>query len=211
MNKGVTKFIGVVTIMFLIGTVTGCSVRFFRGHPEDLDKISKLSSKVYELEEAKALLERRLRNEIRDKRVKLDLTKRGLVITFVDEILFDSGKAVLNEEGLPVLDKVVGVIKQKVPDRNIGIEGHTDNQPIKYSGWKSNWELSTARATTVLHYLEDGGIVPRKLQATGYGEYRSVASNDTKEGRRQNRRVEIVILPAAGYDKAPYSEEPEIK
>ena len=211
MNKGAIKFIGIVAIIFLISSVTGCSVRFFRGHPEDLDKISELSSRVHELEEAKALLEKRLKDEIRNRQVKIDITKRGLVITFVDEVLFDSGKAVLKEEAGPILDKVVGVIKEKVADRNIGIEGHTDNEPIKYSGWKSNWELSTARATTVLHYLEDGGIKPRKLQATGYGEYRPVASNDTEEGRQENRRVEIVIMPVAGPGKISYGEEPEIK
>ena len=207
MNKGAIKFIGIVTIIFLIGALTGCSVRFFRGHPEDLDKISELSGRVSELGEAKALLEKRLRNEIRNKQVKLDITKRGLVITFVDEVLFDSGKAVLKKKGIPILDKVVSVIKQKVADRNIGIEGHTDNQPIKYSGWKSNWELSTARAATVLHYLENTGVNPKKLQATGFGEHRPVASNDTKKGRRQNRRVEIVILPARGAGKVVYGED----
>ena len=83
-----------------------------------------------------------------------------------------------------------------MPDLNIGIEGHTDNEPIEYSGWKSNWELSTARALSVLHYLADQeGIAPQRLSAVGYGEYKPVASNDTKEGRRLNRRVEIVILP----------------
>jgi chemotaxis protein MotB len=88
------------------------------------------------------------------------------------------------------------VLLKEVADRDIGIEGHTDNQPIKYSGWKSNWELSMARATSVLHYLVDKkGLAPQRVAATGYGEYRPVATNDTEEGRRLNRRVEIVILP----------------
>jgi chemotaxis protein MotB len=79
---------------------------------------------------------------------------------------------------------------------DVGIEGHTDNVPIKVSGWKSNWELSSARAMSVLHYLVDRkGIAGNRVAAIGYGEFRSVASNDSKEGRRQNRRVEIVILP----------------
>ena len=211
MKRGIIKFIGLVVSIVLIGAMTGCSVRFFRGHPKDLDRISELSGRVSELGEAKALLEKRLRSEIRDKQVKLDITKRGLVITFVDEVLFDSGKAVLKKKGVSILDKVVSVIKQKVADRNMGIEGHTDNQPIKYSGWKSNWELSTARAATVLHYLENTGINPKKLQATGFGEHRPVASNDTKKGRQQNRRVEIVILPARGAGKAFYGEEPQVK
>ena len=213
MRKNIIKFISVVVSVFLVVAITGCSVKFYRGHPEDLDKISELKGRVQDLREAKALLERRLRDEIRAKQVKLDITKRGLVITFVNEVLFDSGKAVLKKGAYPILDKVASVIKEKVPDRNIGIEGHTDNQPIKYSGWKSNWELSTARAATVLHYLEDTGIDPRKLQATGFGEYRPVASNDTPQGRQQNRRVEIVILPG-DISKISYGEElpePDIK
>ncbi len=193
-------------MIFLSLSLAGCSVRFYRGHPEDLEKISELSDRVRELEETRDLLERRLESEIRDKQVKLDLTQRGLVITFIDEVLFDSGKAVLKSAAKPILDKVIAVVKAKVPDRNIGIEGHTDNQPIRYSGWKSNWELSTARATTVLHYLEDNGINPKQLQATGFGEHRPVASNSTAEGRQQNRRVEIVILPAAEIGKVPYQQ-----
>ena len=98
MRKGIIKLLGIAVSLVLIGAVTGCSVKFYRGHPEDLDKISSLSDKVDKLEEARSLLERRLRDEIRDKQVKLDITKRGLVITFVDEVLFDSGKAELKKE-----------------------------------------------------------------------------------------------------------------
>ena len=78
----------------------------------------------------------------------------------------------------------------------IRIEGHTDNVPISKSGWKSNWDLSAARAVSVLHYIVDEhNIEPTRLSATGYGEYHPVDSNETKEGRQRNRRVEIVILP----------------
>ena len=80
---------------------------------------------------------------------------------FVAEVFFDSGKADLRPEAYPILDKVAEFLKEEVPDRNVAIEGHTDNEPIKYSGWKSNWELSTARALSVLHYLVDKkGIDP---------------------------------------------------
>ena len=124
------------------------------------------------------------------------MAERGLVITFVAEVLFDSGKADVKKEADPILGKVATVIRAKVSDRDIGIEGHTDNVPITYSGWKSNWELSTARATSVLHNLIDNGrLRPEKLSAIGYGEYRPIASNDTDEGRQLNRRVEVVILP----------------
>lgn len=209
MRKGIIIFMSLAVCIFLIGAVSGCSVRIYKGHVDDLEKISKLSGKVQELQSAKDLLEKRLKKEIQDKQVKLKLTKRGLVITFLNEVLFDSGKAEVRKEAYSALDKVIEVIKEKVPDRYIGIEGHTDDQPIKYSSWKSNWELSTSRATTVLHYLENGGIEPVKLQATGFGEYRPVVSNKTKEGRQENRRVEIVIMPE-GINKISYEEEPVI-
>ncbi|MGB3112323.1 MAG: OmpA family protein, partial [Candidatus Omnitrophota bacterium] len=73
--------------------------------------------------------------------------------------------------------------------------GHTDNVPITYSNWASNWELSTARATNVLHYMESKGVSPDRLSATGYGEHHPVASNAAETGQARNRRVEIVILP----------------
>ncbi|MEK6845493.1 MAG: OmpA family protein, partial [Nanoarchaeota archaeon] len=109
---------------------------------------------------------------------------------------FDSGKAKIRAEAYPLLSKVCAILKDNLAQFNVGIEGHTDNVPIQRSGWKSNWELSTSRALNVLHYLvKDQGISPERLSAIGYGEYRSVAPNETKDGRKQNRRVEIVILP----------------
>ena len=142
------------------------------------------------------MLEERLSKEIGDKQVLLEMAGRGLVITMANDILFDSGKSKLKHNADSVLKRIASVIKEAVPDRNIGVEGHTDNVPIKYSGWKSNWELSAARATSVLHYLIDEcGIEPQKLSAIGYGEYRPIDSNETKEGRGKNRRVEIIILP----------------
>ena len=189
-----------------LGLTTGCGVNFFFGRPSDVKKIQELSGEMdrirrqkeaesNQLRDAQRMLEQRLQKEISDKQVKLEMAERGLVLTFVAEVLFDSGKATLRLEAKDTLGKVASVIREKVSDRDVGVEGHTDNEPIKHSGWKSNWELSTARATSVLHALEDGGVNPRHLVATGYGEYRPVTSNDTLEGRQQNRRVEIVILP----------------
>src|SRR3989338_6456179 len=84
---------------------------------------------------------------------------------------------------------------ENLSDFNIGIEGHPDPQPIKYSGWESNWELSSARALSVLHYLEEKNISGRRMSADAYGEFHPVASNDTKDEMKMNRRVEIVVLP----------------
>ncbi len=187
----------------------GCSIVIQKRLSSDVEKISELESKLSEtqkevqikqseleeLKKIKALLEKRLKEEIANKDVSLNLTNRGIVITLTSDILFDSGKADIKPEAYPVLDKVAYILTNKIADRNIGIEGHTDNQPIKYSGWKSNWELSLARAVNVLHYLEKKGVPPNRLTAIGYGEYKPIASNDTPEGRKKNRRVEIVILP----------------
>lgn len=193
-------------IVTVAAALSGCGVNFYAGRPTDVRRIQELSTELdrlrqqkereaQQLREAKSLLEQRLQREIADQQVKLEMAERGLVITFVAEVLFDSGKATLRSEAHRALDTVAQVIQQKVSDRDIGVEGHTDNEPIKHSGWKSNWELSTARATSVIHFFEAQGLNPRQLSAIGYGEHRPVVSNDSAEGRQKNRRVEIVILP----------------
>ena len=154
-----------------------------------------LEGQLADLERAKRALESSLSREIGDKKVTLEMAERGLVVTFLAEILFDSGRAKIKKQAMPILDKVSDVIKKVVPDLNIGVEGHTDNQPIKRSGWKSNWELSSHRALSVLYYLSSKGVNQARLSAIGYGEFQPVADNSTKAGRQLNRRVEIVILP----------------
>jgi chemotaxis protein MotB len=186
----------IILIIFIGLALSGCTFIFQKGRRSDVQKIAELSKQLDELDQTKKLLEDSLRQEIRDKQVRLQMMEKGLVITVVGDVLFDSGRAKIRQEAYPILDKVVNVLKENVPELNIGIEGHTDNEPIKHSGWKSNWELSTARALSVLHYLtESKGISPDRVSAIGYGEYRAVANNTTREGRQLNRRVEIVILP----------------
>jgi chemotaxis protein MotB len=184
-------FLSIVAI-----NLTGCTVIFQSGRQSDVKKIEKLEQQLDELNQAKKLLEERLSKEIEGNQVRLEMMEKGLVITFLSDVLFDSGKAKVKPQAATSLDQVVRVLKENVPDLNVGIEGHTDNQPIKHSSWKSNWELSTARALSVLHYLVDQKeIAPERVSAIGYGEYHPVASNDNKEGRQLNRRVEIVIIP----------------
>ena len=190
------KIVFFISVVMVALPLNGCTVILQKGRSVDVEKISRLKSELSALERAKKELEDRLSKEIADKEVKVEMLEKGLVITFVEEVLFDSGKAVLREDSLQKIDKVSNVIQTIVPDLSIGIEGHTDNQPIKHSTWKSNWELSSARALSVLHQLEEkGGVKPERLAAIGYGEFRPVASNDDKVGRQKNRRVEIVILP----------------
>lgn len=197
------------SIIFLSIALAGCTFIFQKGRRSDIQKIEDLSRQLDELSQAKSTLEERLKQEIKDKQVKLQMMDKGLVITVVGDVLFDSGKAKIRPEAYTILDKISGVLIENVPNLNVGIEGHTDNQPIKFSGWKSNWELSTARALSVLHYLaEDRQISPERVSAIGYGEYRPVASNDAAEGRQLNRRVEIVILPRIA--KAKQAQKAEV-
>ncbi|MDD3274985.1 MAG: flagellar motor protein MotB [Candidatus Omnitrophica bacterium] len=164
---------------------------------KEVQKVAAEKEKeISDLEEAQRELEKSLKKEIGEYKAKLQMTERGLVITFVSEIFFDSGKDKIKEGGKATLGKVAAVLNKDVPHSQVAVEGHTDNDPIKRSGWKSNWELSSARALSVLHYLiEQGKVNPRMLSADGYGEYHPVAPNDTPQNKRRNRRVEIVILP----------------
>jgi len=148
-------------------------------------QLSKRESTVDDLEKHLDLLE-----------VELAKTPKGITFTIAERVLFASGSATLTEQGQSVLGEVAAIIKERFGDREIDVEGHTDNVPISYSGWKSNWELGAARALSVLHYLIDGqGFDPAKSSATTYGEFRPVADNETEEGRQKNRRSVVVILP----------------
>jgi chemotaxis protein MotB len=143
-------------------------------------------------------LQKKLETEIQQGQVQLKEMKDRLTMTMVDKIIFPSGSADISAEGKKVLDKVISILKD-VKDKRIQVEGHTDNVKIVSDLKKrfpTNWELSTARATEVVRYLqEQGGINPELLSATGYGEYQPVAPNDTDEGKHKNRRIEIVLLP----------------
>ncbi|MBF0253346.1 MAG: OmpA family protein [Candidatus Omnitrophica bacterium] len=205
------KMLRVYSLFLMMGiffsfTMSGCAVNFYKQSPKSKTQIKELQAKVDELEALRQkekeqfeqtmdMLAKKLSSQISDRQVSLKMDNGSLIIVLSDNILFDSGKAVLKDDAKPVLNKVSEIIQSEVPNKNIGINGHTDNVPITYSKWKSNWELSSARATNVLYYMEETGLSPARLSATGYGEYRPAASNDTKEGRSMNRRVEIAILP----------------
>ena len=189
----------ILTGLFVL---SGCTFVIQKGRRSDIEKIEELSKNLEELNQARKLLEERLKQEIQDKEVRLQMLEKGLVITFVADVLFDSGKATIKPQYYPTLDKIAKVLEENLPYNYIGIEGHTDNEPIKYSGWKSNWELSTARALSILHYLVDEkGLSAERFSAIGYGEYRPIASNDTPQGRQLNRRVEIVVMPKMTKEK----------
>ncbi|MGA2143305.1 MAG: OmpA family protein [Brevinematales bacterium] len=118
-------------------------------------------------------------------------------VTLVGDILFDEGSDVIKPEGKAALDKIVKKLTD-AKDKFIRIEGYTDDlaiAPAYQSKYPSNWELSSARANAVLRYLIEKGVKPEMIKSTGYGKYNPVASNDTTEGRAQNRRIEVELVP----------------
>jgi chemotaxis protein MotB len=118
---------------------------------------------------------------------------RGVLISFGDAILFESGLVDIKDGAKPLLSSAASVIKKT--QNKIVIEGHTDNVPVGKSIYRSNWELSTARATSTLMYLlKEYNSSPERFSAAGYGEYKPVVSNATAEGRARNRRIDILFL-----------------
>lgn len=140
-------------------------------------------------------LSARLQKEIQADQVRIKELQGQLTVTMVDEILFASGSAEMHAQGRSTLEKIVGTL-QSVPDKRINVRGYTDNEPIGpalRARYPSNWELSTARSSDVVRFLQAKGIDPKRLEASGYAEYQPVAPNTTPAGRKENRRIEIVL------------------
>jgi chemotaxis protein MotB len=125
--------------------------------------------------------------------VDVGASREGIVISLAGNLLFDSGKSDLKPRGMTLLDTLAE--RLRTMPNEIRVEGHTDNIAIATPLYPSNWELSSARATTVARYLtEHDEIAPNRLSAAGFGEFHPVAPNDTREGRARNRRVDLVVL-----------------
>ena len=196
----------------------GCTINLAKRSPWDIQQLAELSDQLEqfktlarlkadeadELRHAKALLEQRLSSS----EVSIGYDERGLVTRMLDRVLFDSGKATLRRSAYSVLDRVAQVLHE-VPDQPVGIEGHTDNQPIKYSGWANNEALSLARANAVADYLiQKQGVDSARITTVGYGESHPITLNETVGGRQKNRRVELVILPqASGRSYRAHAEQ----
>ena len=157
----------------------------------------QLADLQQEKEAAARALEAQLRGVLKSKDITISELQGRLTVNILDRVMFDVGDTKVKPEGKAVLLKVAQLLKQ-VPDRPILVVGHTDNVPIglkSKSGCASNWELSTARATSAVRFLcEKGGIEARRVGAAGYGEHRPVADNATADGRARNRRIAIMIL-----------------
>lgn len=164
---------------------------------ESTVKLEKKSKEVEAASNTYKDLVQEMKGEIAKGQVTITELKGKLTMDVVDKILFDSGEAAVKEEGLAVLKRVVDILKN-VKDKNIHVEGHTDN--VKITGrlakkYATNWDLSYARAINVTKYLQQEGIDPKVLSATAFGEYQPIADNSTPEGRAKNRRIAIILLP----------------
>jgi chemotaxis protein MotB len=146
-------------------------------------------------------LTRSLAPELQDRSVSIQMSRDGLVISLREAGFFNSGSATPKPETVPALHKIAASLGQSAYD--LRVEGHTDNVPIHNADFDSNWELSTARATGIARLLLALNAVPaERLSAAGYAEFHPVASNATAEGRAQNRRVDIVVMPRTQIDFA---------
>ncbi|EXJ16892.1 flagellar motor protein MotD [Imhoffiella purpurea] len=132
-----------------------------------------------------------------------------LEITINTNLLFGSGSATLEPAARPVLQDVARILSKR--DARIHVEGHTDDRPISNSIYPSNWELSSGRAATVVNLFAQNGVDPRRMVAIGYAEYQPLADNDTEEGRSQNRRVEVIVLPGPSPHRDGTSEPERLR
>lgn len=190
-NRWIISYADLITLLLAFFLVLySINVTKYQEHkvsikPETVS--SKLSDKQLNLEKT---IQDKLHN-IED--VQLLKDSRGYILRINNDLLFDEGSSELNNNSEETLKKIVEILA-KIKNFVI-IEGHTDSTPIKTEKYPSNWELSTGRATNLIKYLvEKGNISPERLSAVGYGEYVPVADNTSNNGRKLNRRVDIIIL-----------------
>jgi chemotaxis protein MotB len=169
------------------------------------DQLAALQSQINDLEQQTNMtaqtakgLEDEMRGDLESKDVTISNLQGRLTVNILDNVMFDSGEAILKPDGQGVMRKIAAILAEH-PELKIHVIGYTDNVPIRpeaHSRFASNWELSTARALAAVHFLtERAGMDPRRVGAVGYGEFRPVADNTTSEGRAKNRRIAITILP----------------
>ena len=140
-------------------------------------------------------LRQELQKEIDAKEITITTLQGQLTVNLMDKILFASGKAEIKTDGKRVLDKIAQAFLNRYPDREIRVEGHTDNVPFRGSVL-NNWDLSTQRAISAVRYLQTrAGVDTARLAAVGYAYYRPIDTNKTPKGRSRNRRIEIIVMP----------------
>lgn len=171
------------------------------------DKTTKQLEEIEDFKKLKEEIEEYLKNNKMEQQILVDLETRGLLLRFKDNVLFDSGNAELKLVAKQTLKFIADLLKQdEFIEKYIRIEGHTDADPIINSKrFPTNWELSVTRASNVVRFLiEEAGMNPQKLSASGYSKYHPVAPNDIVENKAKNRRVDIVILRSEFVKSEPY-------
>jgi chemotaxis protein MotB len=139
-------------------------------------------------------LARKLKSMIDAGDLAIILRDGRMVLRLSNDILFDSGRADLKPEGKRALAEIADVLRT-IPGRDFQVAGHTDNEPIRYSHFRSNWDLSTTRALSVVNFLISSGLSANTLSAAGFGEFDPIDTNDTSSGKSHNRRTEITLQP----------------
>jgi chemotaxis protein MotB len=139
-------------------------------------------------------LAEKLRSMVDAGKIKVTVRNGRMLLALPNDILFDSGKVEVKKEGKDAIAEVAKVLAG-MTDRNFLVAGHTDNVPIKTARFRSNWDLSSARAVEVTRLLIEGGMNPKQLGAAGYADFDPAADNATPDGQKQNRRIEIVVEP----------------
>lgn len=157
------------------------------------DDLSAPPAVKKDLEQFKEKLEHMLSNQIANHTVALRIGRDGLVISLREAGFYDSGSATPHKDSEPILHRIATALIATPYD--VRVEGHTDNVPIHTEQFDTNWELSTTRATHLARLFIADGLAARRLSASGYAEFHPVAENATPEGRGQNRRVDVVVLP----------------
>ena len=161
-----------------------------------------------DLEHVRLELEQKLSSQVSTHTISIQMGRDGLVISLREAGFFSSGSATPKPESLPVLRQIAASLGHTLYD--LRIEGHTDNIPIHTTEFDSNWELSSARATRIARiFIDLNAISPERISAAGYAEFHPVAGNDTADGRAENRRVDLVVLPRTRINfSAPESAQP---
>jgi chemotaxis protein MotB len=166
--------------------------------------IEQMQQALRELDERKRAAEARVQ-EFRDLvarfkplvdtgKLTVKIVDGRMVVVLATDVLFASGSAKLSEAGTSALREVATLLAQ-LGDKRFQVEGHTDSVPISSRTFPSNWELAAARALTVVKTMVDAGMAPQRISGAAFGEFKPAASNETKEGQAQNRRIEIVLVP----------------
>ncbi len=156
-------------------------------------KVAETATTGIDIEDLRRQLEAAIGQELQTGQITMSVTPEGFVISLKELGFFDSGQAVLRPGAADKIGQIAKVLSRR--GLYLRVEGHSDNQPIHTAQFGSNWELSTARAMAVLTLLTNGsGLDPAKISLAGYGQYRPIADNATSDGRRTNRRVDLVVV-----------------